>query len=99
MTTLIVWGNASVGGIFLLNAASVVSETCLFWTLIVLHAIPDDISWVTESTSFLRSLCSPLLIFPFFPPEKFLTCLIEKNLNCLASGSRADQRGHVYEYP
>lgn len=64
-------------------------------TLILLHAIPDDISWITESTSFLLSLCSPLLTFPFFPPEKILTCLIEKNLNCLASGSCADQRGRV----
>lgn len=87
MTTLIVCENASVGGTFLFNVASAVSETSFLDTLIVLHVIANDISWVTESTSFLLSLYSPHLTF--------LTCLIEKNLNCLASGSRADQRGRV----
>lgn len=90
MTILIVSGN---GGTFLVDVASAVSGVCLFLdSLTILHAFPMTSAGSLKVPLSLCPLCSLL-----FPPEKPLTCRIEKNLNWFASGSRAGRRGHVFQ--
>ena len=86
MTGLIVSGNASRCGECCVRSLS------SFGQFNNIARFSDDISWVIE------------YLFPFVPlfPSshisipKSLTRRTEKNLTWLASGSCADQRGHVF---
>lgn len=93
MTILIVNGNASVGGTFLSMWWVLCQELVVFGQFNNTAHLSDDISGLTESTSFPLSLLTVPFFFSFW---NTLTCRIEKNLNWFASGSRSDWRGLVF---